>query len=384
MRYTIPHYYCKFQCTAGDCPDTCCAGWKIVIDKKTLKKYKNMEGPFGNRVRNSIDWEEETFLQYDRRCAFLNEENLCDIYTEAGEKMFCKTCRLYPRHIEEFQGQREISLSLSCVEAGKLILGCKEPVKFVSIEKDVPEREDETFDFLLYGKLWDTREAVFHILQNRDLPIRLRLSMVLALAHDVEVKVGKQQLFQVDDVLERYTDDTAPKRFEKKLEQYIFTGRERKILLQKMWAVFEEFEVLNQSWTPYVNRLEKIVFGQSAERYEENRKRFSEEILEKEVWTEQLMIYFVFTYFCGAVYDGAIYAKMQLAVVSTLLIEELAMAVWRENGFQLSFMEFVDIAHKYSRELEHSDINLNCLEEIVKKWDCFRLENLLRTINERA
>ena len=94
------------------------------------------------------------------------------------------------------------------------------------------------------------------------------------------------------------------------------------------------------------------------------------------------MIYFVFTYFCGAVYDGEIYTKMQLAVVSTLLIEELAMAVWKQNGFQLSFMEFVDIAHKYSRELEHSDINLNCLEKIVKEWDCFKLEKLLRTINE--
>ena len=203
MRYTVPHYYCKFKCTAADCPDTCCAGWKIVIDKKTLKKYKNMEGPFGNRIRNSIDWEEGTFLQYDMRCAFLNEENLCDIYTEAGEKMFCKTCRLYPRHIEEFQGEREISLSLSCIEAGKLILGCKEPVKFVSLEKDVLEREDETFDFLLYGKLSDTREAVFRILQNREMSINLRVSMVLALVHDMEIKVGKQQLFQVDDVLER-------------------------------------------------------------------------------------------------------------------------------------------------------------------------------------
>lgn len=382
MRYTVPHYYCKFKCTAADCPDTCCAGWKIVIDKKTLKKYKNMEGPFGNRIRNSIDWEEGTFLQYDMRCAFLNEENLCDIYTEAGKKMFCKTCRLYPRHIEEFQGEREISLSLSCIEAGKLILGCKEPVKFVSLEKDVLEREDETFDFLLYGKLSDTREAVFRILQNREMSINLRVSMVLALVHDMEIKVGKQQLFQVDDVLERYMDMSALEKFGKKLEQYISCGQERKFLIQEMCGVFEQFEVLNRSWPLYVKGLQKTLFEQSAEEYEKNRKRFLKEILGKQVWTEQLMIYFVFTYFCGAVYDGEIYTKMQLAVVSTLLIEELAMAVWKQNGFQLSFMEFVDIAHKYSRELEHSDVNLNCLEEIVKEWDCFKLEKLLRTINE--
>ena len=39
MRYLKPHFYDQFVCTAGDCPDTCCAGWQIVIDKETLKKY---------------------------------------------------------------------------------------------------------------------------------------------------------------------------------------------------------------------------------------------------------------------------------------------------------------------------------------------------------
>ena len=39
MLYTIPDYYNEFSCIAGDCPDTCCAGWQIVIDKKSLKKY---------------------------------------------------------------------------------------------------------------------------------------------------------------------------------------------------------------------------------------------------------------------------------------------------------------------------------------------------------
>ena len=38
MLYTIPHYYNRFQCMAGSCPDTCCAGWEIAIDPKSLKK----------------------------------------------------------------------------------------------------------------------------------------------------------------------------------------------------------------------------------------------------------------------------------------------------------------------------------------------------------
>ena len=100
MQYTFPNYYKEFSCIAGACPDTCCAGWQIVIDDQTLKKYQHFKGPFRNRLHNDIDWKQHVFRQYNRRCAFLNEENLCDIYTETGPEMFCRTCRNYPRHNE--------------------------------------------------------------------------------------------------------------------------------------------------------------------------------------------------------------------------------------------------------------------------------------------
>lgn len=32
--------------------------------------------------------------------------------------MFCRTCRNYPRHIEEFEGLREISLSVALLSGG--------------------------------------------------------------------------------------------------------------------------------------------------------------------------------------------------------------------------------------------------------------------------
>ena len=34
MIYTFPHYYNHFKCTASGCPDTCCAGWGIMIDRE--------------------------------------------------------------------------------------------------------------------------------------------------------------------------------------------------------------------------------------------------------------------------------------------------------------------------------------------------------------
>ena len=134
MQITRPDFYKEFSCIAGSCPDTCCAGWQIMIDKKSLKKYQKLKGPFRNRLHNDIDWSEQAFRQYDHRCAFLNEENLCDIYSEAGADMLCDTCRKYPRHIEEFEGLREYSLSLSCPEAARIFLSHKNKISFVTRE----------------------------------------------------------------------------------------------------------------------------------------------------------------------------------------------------------------------------------------------------------
>ena len=37
-----------------------------------------------------------------------------------------------------------------------------------------------------------------------------------------------------------------------------------------------------------------------------------------EIQYEQLLVYFISTYFCGAVYDREAYVKVQMAVVSVL------------------------------------------------------------------
>ena len=93
MLYTIPDYYHEFSCIAGECEDTCCAGWQIVADEAALKKYKKVTGSFRKRLRKSINWKEGTFKQdKNKRCAFLNDENLCDMYIALGEKSLCRNC----------------------------------------------------------------------------------------------------------------------------------------------------------------------------------------------------------------------------------------------------------------------------------------------------
>lgn len=388
MLYTFPHYYGKFKCIAGECEDTCCAGWEIMIDNASLKRYRREQGPIGNRLANSINWKDGSFLQYEHRCAFLNEDNLCDLYTELGPDSLCRTCKTYPRHIEEFEGCREYSLCLSCIEAAKLILGCREKVRFLTRE-DEREENYEEFDFFLYTKLMDARELALEMLQQRSLDWRFRVALCLGLAHDLQARIVKGRLFEADKVCERYRGEKREQRLRKGLKK-------RRLLMENepeaapstrfrvmlhLFEILEAMEPLKKDWPEYRNILKSQLFAQGEEAYRANRAVFlkSPDVSDLPLWSEQLMVYFVFTYFCGAVYDENPYGKMKMAASCVLLIEEMVQALWLKDG-TVSFETVVEAAHRFSREVEHSDENRKFLEERLCKREEFGLSALLSAV----
>lgn len=362
MRYVIPDYYCEFSCTADACEDTCCAGWQIVIEKKSLKKYRAVKGGLGKCLSRSIDWREGTFKQTsDRRCAFLKDDNLCGLYTVLGEKGLCRTCRLYPRHIEEFEGIREITLSVSCPEVARILLNKKEPVRFLIYEKEGDE-EYEDFDLLLYSQLVDAREVMLSILQDRTKDAAVRTGLVLGIAHDLERRVRRGELFTCSEVLEKYQSEKAERFIKEKLKEAYADPEEMEHFRRRMFQNLYELEILKEDWYVLLKESEQILYGG------ENGVPRGQAI-EKEwqiVW-EQLLVYFVFTYFCGAVYDGRVYAKVQMAVVCVLLIGELTLARKVRNEGELDIEDVTELVCRFSRELEHSDENLEKFERLMEK-----------------
>lgn len=380
MQYTAPHYYSRFKCIAGECPDTCCAGWQIVIDDRSLKKYKRQKGILRNRLHNEIDWKEGTFRQYEGRCAFLNGDNLCDLYLEGGSKMFCRTCRMYPRHIEEFEGLKEVSLSLSCPAAAELILGSDEPVRFIT--KDVEKMADEEyeeFDYLLFTKLEDARDLILRILQDRNIRINVRFAFVLALAHDLQQRIDKNALYEADSLIEGYQNENAVRWFEDRVALYECDGkREEKRMkaFKAAFSVLDGLEVLKGDWTSYLENAKDTIFTAGPAVQPEIPDGF-------DVQWEQLMVYFVYTYFCGAVYDRQAYSKMKFALMGTLLIREISRAVWIQNkrskaDRDAAMCDLMEAARRYAREIEHSDSNKNMVEERLKNESNFGIESFLQ------
>lgn len=362
MYYRKPHYYDKFSCTAEQCPDTCCAGWQIVIDENSLEKYSNVSGDFGIRLLNSIDWGEGVFEQYHKRCSFLNAENLCDIYKELGADALCDTCRLYPRHIEEFENLREFSLSLSCPVAAKMILECQEPVKFLEEEDEKEECEEdfEDFDFLLFDCLLEVREKLFSIVQNRTIPIEKRMYCVLKIAKSLQEALEEGEFFERDFISETelYLQESAE---EFSVSHYEIVQAIRKDLLR--------LEVLREEWKTNLEAAESL-FQKGEAWYTEKRKKYKAEIKNTigqkqwDIYKEQLLMFFLYTYFCGAVYDDMIYSKGVLSVISVFWIEEITFWNWTAQEGKIEEKNLLETAYRYAREIEHSDENLNLLEEI--------------------
>lgn len=386
MIYTVPEYYNQFQCLASACPATCCAGWQIVIDEKTQEKYRNYKGSFGNRLKNSIDWKDGTFQQYHGRCAFLNEENLCDIHIEAGHDALCRTCRRYPKHVEVYENEREVSLSLSCPAAARLIMGQKQPCRFRSIERNGEESEKD-FDEFLYSALQDCRKVMLELVQDRSVSLQLRMARILALAHDVQNRIERNRVFEVEMVLERYQRPQARELLDAKLCRFAEHSKQQRgarawledwiTVRWRMLDLFREFEVLDPLWTEDLQMYRRCLYEKGCATYLDQELQWTERSEEWETEYEQILVYFLFTYFCGAVYDGDVMRKVQMAVESVLILSELGMAAWMQEGTLPTFEDRMRLAWRYSRELEHSDPNLAAMERVLGEWPEYGFEPML-------
>ena len=374
MEYTYPDYYKKFKCIGGECEDNCCAaGWQITIDDESLEKYETMEGEIGVRLRNSIDWENGMFEQFEHKCALLNENGLCDVYCDAGEDKMCILCQRYPRHYAEFENVREISLSVSCPEAAKIVLGNRGKVGFYT-ETDEEEEEYEDFDYLMYTRLLDIREILLDVLHERKGSVAHRISKLLDIVHGIQGLIDNDEIFGIDEQEQRaLTEQINYRRYTGKMKL-------RQEYMAEMMQNLHRLEVLRPTWTDFIREVQSILYVYlDAEEYGKLCEEFDSFYGERMQEYEQLMSYFIYTYFCGAVYDYEVESKLRFGIAAVLIIHEMDMAMWYKNK-DLTFEEQVGLVHNYSMEIEHSDLNLDDMERMVMNNKAFGYRRLLTVL----
>ncbi|WP_196048956.1 flagellin lysine-N-methylase [Clostridium saudiense] len=383
MKIRVPEYFKDFKCISSECEDTCCAGWGIVIDDETYKKYQKVEGPFGERLRNEIvhDAGENIFVLRGNNCPFLDEKNLCDIYKNVGEDALCYTCKQYPRYTEEFGSLREVGISLSCPEAARIILRNSKKATFELDENDEEVNSYNDINAKLYLELIQCRKIILDIIQDREIDLNVRASIVLYFTKEIQDKIDENDISDIRFIREKYLDRNFVKDVITTLEKY---NNKENYKYHNMKEYFNVFKRLKHITPNDPLGLDDAIryFWQSEddkEVYLSKHKAFNKYYKEKIYKFEHILVYFIFRYFMKAVFDYDVSAKIKTAIVSYLMIKELCIVRFTEEG-QLNDADIVDISHMYSKDIEHLEENIESLAEIFETNDVFSVEEMLITL----
>ena len=380
MKTQVPDYYKDFKCIADKCEDTCCAGWEIVIDDETYEKYKKVNGNFGFRLKNEIieDKEEHIFLLKGNDCAFLNKNKMCDIYSELGEEALCYTCQQYPRYTEEYGSIREVGLSLSCPEAARIILRDAKKVEFILNEDDDMVMDYNDISYEMFMQLISSRKIIFNILQNREILLKHRIAVILKFTDEIQKKIDDNCISEVSEIRKKYEDDNYIRKYIDEIKQFENNGEKKYINIIKYFEEYQELDHINEKWPQVLeDSITNLKSKKDFNKYLKEHKAFNEYHSNEEYEFEQLMVYFIFRYFMKAVYDYDVIAKVKLAVVSYLMIKELDVIRYFHNGENFTKDDQVDIMHMYSKDIEHSEDNLEELSQTFEINREFNLDNLL-------
>ena len=174
MNLLAPKYYLDFSCIAYQCKHSCCIGWEIDVDEKTMKKYSSLEGEYSENIRNSIEIEDTPHfkLAENERCPHLNEKGLCNIILNCGEDCLCDICREHPRFYNFTNAGKEVGVGMSCEAACKLILNSDDFDEFIVLSEDDKPIDATEFDAT------EERNKIYQILRKDDLTLGEKIQLI--------------------------------------------------------------------------------------------------------------------------------------------------------------------------------------------------------------
>lgn len=339
MLYRKQNDFDEFHCIADKCPMNCCSGWQIVIDDKSLEKYHAYSGEFQKRLHSGIDFNESCFKQKNGRCSMLADSGLCDLQSNLGEEYLCDTCRLYPRHTEEFLDLREYSLSLSCPEVVRMLI--ESPVHLSLIETEDENEDDiddyDDFDLFLFDKLTYAREQMLKVVKRDDISLQRKMDIIASAAFTLQGCYDEGEFSPMDDVT---YEDALPAG-----DNYSF-----KYMCESLDLLLS-LEELYPSWHDILEET-KTYWKKKGPNSSEWNQTMNPEPAKSFIF-EKMLESLLFTYFCGSIYDGEIYARAMIAVMTVRWIMMISAS---DTG-----LTFEETVYLFSREVEHSDLNLNAL-----------------------
>lgn len=311
MKIIKPSYFDTFRCIAGQCPDSCCKEWDVLVDEDKAAFYRALPGNLGDRLRQVLkDEDGEVYMTIEnRRCPMWRDDGLCRIQAELGEAALCKTCRDFPRLTHDYGDFVEYGLELSCPEAARIILNTPVPI-FVTQEVsggEAPEYDAADMEILLR-----TRETARKILSDPRHTTNESLALLLLYAYRAQTELNGIE--------------TAADENETAMLEHAKTFA-RDCDFVDILNFFKGLEILTPEWAAHLEAPSPTDW---------------------EFRHLTLARYFVDRYWLQAISDFDLISRVKLALISCLMVKFL-------GG------DLIEIAQLYSKEIENSIENVEAI-----------------------
>ena len=186
---------------------------------------------------------------------------------------------------------------------------------------------------------------------------------------------------EIKGILETYKAPDVVEDLIKELEQY--KGQET-VKYNQGHAYFETYrdlEHIHENDPLGLNKGFDAFWHNEEEKttYIKAHKTFNQYYKDKMYQFKNIMVYFIFRYFMKAIFDYDVSAKIKLAIMSMLMIKELAVLRWLEKG-TFTEEDMVDISHMYSKDVEHLEENIETLQDIFETEEAYEVDRLILTL----
>lgn len=218
----MPEYMRDFKCIGAACEDTCCAGWRVSVDRETLEKYKKvshsgLRKKFKSEItinpaneRTPDHFARMNINQTTGNCGFLTD-GMCSIQAALGEDYLSETCATYPRVVNMVNGVQEVSTELSCPEAARVALLNPAGIQF-SYEPKLAWRNLQISSKFatqnttnpLANSFWEIRIAAIRIMQDRRYRLEHRFMKLAVLADQIEELRAHKQERSISGFIENF------------------------------------------------------------------------------------------------------------------------------------------------------------------------------------
>ena len=385
-----PDYFEEFSCIAGECLESCCINWQINVDKLSFHKYREVKGEFGKYLnnyvirdrKNRVDSEYAVIkLDENKRCSFLDENNLCEIYINLGEKYLCNTCKQYPRYIYKYGDRYEITLTISCPEIARLVLMREDPITFKMTEEEIPPAnvKQQEYEENLHAILWDVRSLLIDIAQYREIPTWKRMVFI------------KQVM---DKVVQAIVNETYSNNLLGTLISYVKNEKSAAILEKThtnrigkrklIESIFQYRMGVGIDNVNFNNRVkETLAFFKNVDQLDDIdllEIEYEEYIKKVDYIFENYMVYYIYANLLTTLWTGDIIKEIDFLVFNYVSIKYLLFIEWINKKKELQPQDFINVIYSFARGMEHNLGYKDGIYEALKESDMTEMENLVNLL----